>query len=162
MKLELIEYTCASCEFTFEAAGLGENAYGEFLLRSKRGKLAYLNAIRDPTYKEVDGLLARLPSISRLSPIGRAKILRRVYGVVACDRDDDGSPFEIDAFPICPICRSSAISSWRFKSPPAFVDVEVPPVTHVEWGGLSEVTKVDWLRAELAPDPSGALRMRAG
>jgi hypothetical protein len=150
MKLELIEYTCASCEFTFEAPGLSESAYGELLLRSARGRMAYLNAIRDPTYKEVDGLLAQLPGTSALSPIDRANILRRVYGPVACDRDDDGAPFEIGAFPVCPSCRSNAISSWRFKSPPAFVDIEVPPVTHVEWVGLSEADKVDRLRAELA------------
>jgi hypothetical protein len=149
MKLEMIEYTCASCEFTFDSPGLGESAYGEFLLRSRGGAVAYLNAIRDPTYKEVDGLLGQLPSTSTLSAIDRARILRRVYGPVACDRDDHGTPFEIDALPVCPSCRSNAISSWRFKNPPVFIDIEVPPATHVEWEGLSEADKDGRLRAEL-------------
>jgi len=149
MKLELIEYTCASCGLTFEAPGLGENAYGEFLLRSKRGSIAYLNAFRDSTYKEVDELLAREPSVTVLSPIARAKILRRVYGPVACDWDGK-VPFGIDVLPACPNCRGGAISSWRFKTAPAFIDIEVPSVTHVSWERLSEVDKVSRLKAQLA------------
>jgi hypothetical protein len=126
MKLELIEYTCANCGFTFEAPSFGESAYGEFLLRSKRGTLAYLNAFSDSTYKELDGLLTCEPSLASIRPNDRAKILRRVFGLVACDWDDGVSPFEIDALPACPGCRAHAISSWRFKSPPMLVDIEVP------------------------------------
>ncbi len=150
MKLELIEYTCSKCGIKFKAPGLPESSYGEFLLYSKHGSSAYLNAIEDPTYKEVDRLLSLEPKIKNLSPADRAKILRHVYGPAACDWDDVGFPFGIDIFPPCPNHHSNSILEWRFGSPPEWVDVRVPPVTHVVWKSLSEPEKIGRLRAELS------------
>ena len=150
MKLELIEYTCATCGLVFEAPGTSENAYGEFLLRSQGGSVAFLNAIKDPTYKEVESLLTPEPGIAALPPLDRAKILRHVYGPLACDPDDGMMPFEIDARPACPHCNANAVSSWRFKSPPAFIDIAVPPVSHAGWEKLSEAAKLNRLKVQLA------------
>ncbi|WP_061539176.1 hypothetical protein [Collimonas fungivorans] len=150
MKLELIKYTCARCATSFDAPALGEDAYGEFLLRSKNGEMAYLNAFMDLTYKEVDNLLSSHPKASVLQPLERAKILRRIYGGLACDLDSEMSPFEIDALPLCPSCGSQQMASWEFKNPPEILDVPVSAVTHNCWSMLSDSEKLKLLDARLA------------
>ncbi len=151
MRLELIEYTCATCGIKFDAPGLPESAYGEFLLRSKRGTLRYLNALSDATYTEVDCLLAREHVLaSAQNQLERSKVLRKVYGPIACDWDDGIFPFQIGMPPSCPRCHQSGISSWSFKSPPTAVDVMVADVTHADWMKLSEAEKIARLTAYLS------------
>jgi len=150
MKLELVKYTCANCATSFDAPALREGAYGEFLLWSKNGKIAYLNAFVDPTYKQVDNLLSSHPKTAGLQPLERAKVLRHIYGGLTCDLDDENSPFEIDAYPSCLSCGSQHIASWEFKNPPEILDVPVQPVTHNRWSRLSDAEKLKLLNARLA------------
>jgi hypothetical protein len=153
MKFQVFEYTCGNCAAVFEAPALSEMSYGEFLLRSRRGALAYLNAINDPTYKEVSTLISR--ERASLRPVDQAIILRRAFGPVACDWDNGDSPpspFDIEASPVCPHCHQQRPRSWRAKHPPATVDVDVPSVSHAEWNGLANAKKMERLRVWLAKD----------
>lgn len=137
MKLELAKYKCACCASTFEAAEIVSNSYGEFLLRSRSGAVMHLDAFEDKTYEELDQLLATHEKVAGLGAFDRAKILRRVYGEVACDWDDVGNPFVLGAHPVCPVCGSQEMTYWEFKEPPELVDVEVEAVTHNRWNSLS-------------------------
>lgn len=147
MKLELVRYKCANCATIFEAPALGESAYGEFLLWSRSGEVAYLNAFVDSSYKQIDNLLSSHPKTAGLQPLERAKVLRRIYGGLACDFDDTNSVFELDAHPPCPSCGSQLVASWEFKNPPEIVDVPVQPVTHIRWSLLTDCEKLKLLDA---------------
>lgn len=89
--LEIIEHTCAECGKKFESPGLGEWSYGEFLLRTERGSVAYVNAMADAAYNEVGGMLSEIPQTASLEDLERADILWCIYGPVACDPDGDGA-----------------------------------------------------------------------
>lgn len=149
MKLQLVMYTCASCRSVFDAPALPNGAYGEFLLWSRHGELAYLNAFVDTSLKEVDNFLSHSSPLKNRSPLDRSKILHRVYGRVACDVDERGAPFEINAYPPCPSCGNSIAASWELKDPPRLVAIVVPPVTHRRWSSLSDSQKEEWLNIEL-------------
>ncbi|MGB8842095.1 MAG: hypothetical protein WCC64_13620 [Aliidongia sp.] len=142
MKLELVKYKCSNCAHEFESPALCDNAYGEFLLWSRGGSSAYLNAFKDKTYKEVDGILLNHPKTSTLNPVERAKMLQRIYGGLACDRDNNNLQFEIGAFPPCPTCGDQKMTSWEFQYPPKIVDVSLSLVTHIHWSGLSNSEKI--------------------
>lgn len=150
MKLQLVKYRCANCDHTFDAPALPEGAYGEFLLWSKNGKLAYLNGLDDPTLKEVDSLLTACSLTKSLTPLERARVLHRIFGRVACDPDDQGTPFEIDAGQPCPACGKAEIASWEFKDSTETVEVNPPPVMHHGWTTLSADAKRHAVCAELS------------
>jgi hypothetical protein len=149
MKLGLVVYTCGHCHSTFEAPSLGEGAYGEFLLRSKEGGLAYLNVFLDPSYKDLDNILASIPMISYLSPSERVKVLRRLYGPLACDLDSNSYPFELDAFPACSECGSRDVVSWEFKNGAEMVEVPVQTLTHFHWSMLPHEDKIEMIKFQL-------------
>jgi hypothetical protein len=141
MKLQKFTYRC-ELGHEFYAPESPESAYGEFLLRDPSGtRLAYLNALEDPTYQEVDAILARLPTLTTMPAVKRANILRRIYGAAACDPPPDGGDFQIGRLPRCPVCHS-AVRSWIESEPIEFLDVAVPPVTHAVWESLSTEQKV--------------------
>jgi len=144
MRLQIFEYQCAPSGHAFRAPELPADAYGEFLLRSRTGaEIVYVNAIADPTYKEVDVLLQRHPTLAGVPAIGRADILRRIYGAVACDPDAEGQPFRIGQHPQCPVCSSTDMKSWQEVHPVEFVDLEIPAATHLLWATLTESKKAD-------------------
>jgi len=145
MKLELARYKCSTCANIYTAPSLGESAYGEFLLWSESGSVAYLNALEDPTFKEVDSLLLLHPKASMLPPLERAKVLRKIYGRLACDVDEHGVPFSIDASPPCPSCGGQQLESWELTNPAEVVDISVKEVTHVHWYALSIEEKYEQL-----------------
>lgn len=145
MKLKLVSYTCADCLNVFDAPAAASNAYGSFLLRSETGQLAYLNALNDPVYEEVSGLLERNDRVRDLSAYERSNVLRRIYGYVACDKAEDGSVLAIGAHPVCPHCGSREIKSWIYKSPPEFVEGALGHVSHNGWLSMSETEKIDAL-----------------
>jgi hypothetical protein len=144
MRLQIFEYQCEPSGHSFRAPALPVNAYGEFLLRDEDGmSTVYLNAIGDPTYKEVSLLLRRSPHLTDISPNRRADILKRIYGSVACDPDSKGKPFRIGQCPRCPVCSSTNMKSWQEVRPVEFVDLDIPTTTHLMWIGLNEDQKVD-------------------
>ena len=144
MRLQIFEYQCEPSGHVFRAPELPADAYGEFLLRSETGaEMVCVNAIADPTYKEVDMLLQRYPSLTSVSAIKRADILRRIYGAVACDPDSEGRPFHIGQHPQCPVCSSPNMKSWQEVQPVEFVDLDIPAATHLLWAALTEDQKAD-------------------
>ncbi len=148
MKLHLFKYTCGNCGVQFKAPEMSPTSYGEFLLRSEMGKEAYLNAISDPVYQEVDNLLKHLPELQNKSAVELAEILREVFGV-ACDPDEHGSLFSIGADPVCPSCNKRKISYWEATEPSEFVDKELPSISHNDWISLSDLEKIDLIKNAL-------------
>ncbi|WP_157655185.1 hypothetical protein [Burkholderia ubonensis] len=142
MMLEIVKCKCSNCGHDFTAPSLGEGTYGEFLLWSESGVIAYLNAFEDATFKEVDNLLALHPKTSVLTPVERAKILRRVYGGLACDRDNNDSVFVICSEPPCPSCGSQTTVSWESMRPIEVQDVKLESLTHDRWNALSVSEKM--------------------
>lgn len=141
MKFLLFKYTCKQCGTTYKAPELGPDSYGEFLMRSRSGETVYLNAIADPIYTEVDGLLKKISSVAGLSSVERANIQRKVFGE-ACDTDSHGNRYSIAIRPKCESCGCCVPSYWEATEPPEYVDLEFSSVTHKEWFSLSEHEKV--------------------
>lgn len=147
MRLRIVKFNCPKCNYQFKATELGFDSYGEFLLRSHGdANEAYLNAIQDSTYQEVNGLLKSHPQLRELKPNALASLLRKSYGLIACDPDQGGNAFQIGLFPKCPSCGSQEMASWEATEPPEFTDKEISPVTHGEWSlltGDEKTAKVD-------------------
>jgi hypothetical protein len=154
MKITLGKYCCESCSFIFEAPMLDDSSYGEFLLWSPNGRVAYLNGLRDPTYREFSTLLKINPSTSKLDSLSAAKVLQHMYGPLACDPDDAGLPFAMDSGPKCPSCGSHRFASWEMIHPPKIVEMDIPPVTHISWNKLSIAAKLELISLEVSKGPS--------
>lgn len=111
--------------------------------------MAYLNAIYDPTYRELDSLLQQQPGVKPMTPNKRAELLRAMYGAVACDAAVNGRVFNIGWRPKCPACSSTVMHFWKEVEPEEFVDLDVTAVSHVLWQSLSEEQKIarlsDWM-----------------
>src|SRR5690606_961112 len=104
LRLQIYKYRCADGQHDYKAAGMPSGAYGEFLMRSEgRRAEAYLNAIQDPVYEEVDQIIKTHPRLKGKDAFQLANILRAIFGV-ACDSDVDGTLFRIGLRPRCPVC----------------------------------------------------------
>lgn len=147
MRLQLFTYHCGACGRWFQAPEVGELAYGEFLLRSPSGEMRCLNANLDDVFTEVEALLANDPQVRSLDAFRRADILNDVFGV-ACDPDSQGNEFRIGARQPCSHCGEHEIAEWESVEPPAYVDVNVPPVTHFRWQKLSQDEKLKRILAK--------------
>lgn len=142
MKMQLIKFKCARCGKQFKAPDLGFNSYGEFLLRSiGNADEAYLNAMENSAYQEVNALLKVNSKVSGKKPGELADILRKWFGLIACDPDRAGQPFQIGAFPKCISCGSQEMDYWEATDPAEFVERNVCLVTHVSWAALSDDEK---------------------
>jgi hypothetical protein len=118
------------------------DSYGEFLLRSVGGaEVAYLDALEDSTYQEVNWLIKQNVRTLGENANVLADILRKTYGAIAVDLDIEGNSFQIAGFPKCPFCNSQDIESWEATDPPEFVEKAVQPVTHAHWNSLSNAEK---------------------
>lgn len=153
MKLQLVKYICGACKFEFKAPQLKAGVYAEFLLRSQSMEsVAYLDAMEDNTYDEVDALIKSNPRLAGKSANVIAGILRKCYGAVACDPDSEGNTLQIGAFPACPSCGSQSMEYWEVIEPPEFVDRVVPSVSHKVWKLLNnseKAQKVDQVLSKL-------------
>jgi hypothetical protein len=143
MKLSLVKYKCACCQHEFEAPELMPGAYGEFLLRSAAGEAAHLDALTDRTYDEVTAILERLPRAMTLSQNERAVLLRKIYGLAACDADSLGNTFILGAHPPCPKCACQQMKYWEFVEPAQVVELSIPPVKHSRWQALDEQGRIE-------------------
>jgi hypothetical protein len=142
MKLIFCKYDCSNCKNHFKAPEISGAAFGEFLLRSSgASEIRYLNALDDPTYEEVSKLMLMNDDVAALSAVRRAKILQEIYGPVACDRDAQGQPYQLGVHPACPTCATQSMSNWEFTDPPEFIDIDILPVTHLNWSMLSNESK---------------------
>ena len=116
MSLILYSFQCAGCSTVFLAPGVSGD-YGEFVMRSLRTRQpAYLNAIHDSVYSEVDELLEELGAYQGKKLLQRAEILQGIFGL-ACDSARDGSELRIGIMPRCPACSSDKMASWSPAEP---------------------------------------------
>lgn len=140
VKLHLFKYRCKRCRSTFKAPTIMSSAYGEFLLRSEgRRTEAYLNAITDPTYQEVDALVKAHSKVAGMRSSEAADVLRKIFGV-ACDPDSDDTEFQIGRRPRCPSCGGEP-DYWEATEPPEIVEKELAPVTHERWSRMNAQEK---------------------
>lgn len=137
MKLGIAEFTCGHCGHIFDAPELAPEIYGMFLLRSKNGSLAVLDAIQDKTYEEVVSIIRGKLRKRDMTDDERIDIIQGIYGELACDPDINGAAFVIGMPPKCPACNNQRLASWDFKDPPMTVEITVPAVTHKRWRSLS-------------------------
>jgi hypothetical protein len=147
MKIYLAKYVCRACKRSFEAPILGESSYGEFLLWTASGVVAYLNAIENTEYAEVEEILLRRFDFFKQDEFKSAEVLQNIFGVVACDPDENGFPFKIGARPRCPHCKEGHGESWDIENPTQLVQQTIPAAQHLKWARLSAIEKnqsVDW------------------
>ncbi|MDM5179209.1 hypothetical protein PO883_18595 [Massilia sp. DJPM01] len=138
MKLQLVNYTCGACQHQFDAPEIPGSDYGTFLLRTEANdELRYVDGIADPTFDEVDHLLQEEPAVAALPARKRTALLWAVYGPLACDPDSQGQAFHIGLKPRCPSCRTGTVTYWEFTEPARFIDIDVRPVSHAAWNGLT-------------------------
>lgn len=142
MKLQVFNFKCAECGKQFKSNDLASGSYGEFLLRSSTSaNEAYLDALGDGTYQEVIDLIKADEKMAAKKPNAIADVVRKTYGEIACDPDEQGNHFRIGEFPKCPVCGSQKMESWEALDPPQMVEKNVPHVTHKVWDALSSVEK---------------------
>lgn len=136
VKLHLFKYRCKRCRSVFKAPTIMSSAYGEFLLRSEGKRTeAYLNAVADPVYREVDALIKAHPKVAKMRSSEAADVLQKIFGV-ACDPDLDDTEFQIDRLPRCSACGGEP-DYWEATEPPEIVEKELAPVTHERWSRMN-------------------------
>lgn len=86
--------------------------------------------------------------------VGRAQVLRQVFGELACDPAPSGAPFHLAAQPTCPRCGSHKMASWEFRQPAVIVERALAPVTHGHWASLSLADKLAALERVLPDVPA--------
>ena len=143
MILQLAKFKCKNCKTEFKANILKFEGYGEFSLRTPHANnIAYLNALEDKTYDEVDVLLK-----DNIYPKGKsanelANVLQNTYGEIACDPDVNGYYYQIGGSPSCTTCNRPCLDQWELIEPPVFVYKEIQSVTHNYWNSLSSQEKL--------------------
>ena len=140
MKLHNFNYECGNCGRKFKSPELLGNPYGEFLMRSEKGDIAYLYALDNVVFKEFSDMLAQHSMISGMQDVEQAKILHQIFGF-ACDLSPDGSRYQITQDPLCTFCNKCQITHWGPTNPPECVDLDVKLITHNEWNSLTEKEK---------------------
>lgn len=139
MRLALAEYVCKHCGAEFEAPMI--SSYGQFLLWSARGTAAYVHSYVDPVFQELEDLIyAQAPELKERGAQA-GDVVQHMFGPLACDPDQEGAPFAIDAPPPCPKCGSANVQLRGFLDPPRFAELEIAPVTHARWNRLTEPEK---------------------
>jgi hypothetical protein len=154
VKLPVGSYRCADCATEFEAPLLAEFTYGEFLLWSGAGRMAYVNAIEDGVFAEVAELFrSEAPAEPDLNDSARA--MQRFFGEVASDPDPDGAPYEIGGFPPCPSCKGARMAAWGPARPTKICEIEPDLLTHARWNSMSRSQKADAVRRARASARGG-------
>jgi hypothetical protein len=134
MRLVLLYYICKVCGTKFTSPSV--YGYGEFLMRSESGDLAYLYAIDDPVFKNFSKQLAATPELANKQQ-AKTKALHNTFGF-ACDLSIDGTFYQITNKPKCPKCNNINYADFGITNPPESVDLDLSPVTHNLWQSLSK------------------------
>lgn len=134
MSALVFNYHCSHCGASFEASGVPDFSYGEFILRTNLGEEAFLQATSDNAFLEVLKIVRDHPMISHFDLHKSGEIAQKVFGT-ACDCSPKGEFYHIEAPPICPICSSRKMESWDCSVPPRLSPIN--PVTHSEWDSMN-------------------------
>lgn len=100
-----------------------------------------MNAVDDPTYKEVGRLIKQDIRMVGAKPDILGAVVQGEYGAIACDPDSFGNVFKIGENPKCPVCGCQEMDYWEETDPAEFADLSLQPVTHVLWSSLSDQEK---------------------
>lgn len=130
MSAILYDYKCEACGNEFQASGVPELSYGEFILRSESGEEVYLEALCDETFKEVLTLVRRHPLMKKFDQKKSGEVTQNIFGL-ACDVAPNGEYYQINMMPQCPSCCSRKISKWSECFPR--IESNILPVTHADW-----------------------------
>lgn len=149
MSIVMHKFTCGVCSTTFFAPSIS-GGYGELMMRSAQDRApAFLDALDDPVYDEVDHLLDAIGAYDGKTPQQRGEILQNIFGA-ACDLGSDGSELRIGLMPKCPTCSSDQMASWSIAKPLQSYDGPLDSVTHSAWQLLSRDEKIRLLRSRLS------------
>lgn len=137
MHLLLYVYKCFNCGGEFKLPHLRGIPYGEFLFRSEKGNLAYLNALEDPYFEGISTVFGASKYMSsRENDSVTSTVFHSIYGVI-CDPASDGSQYKIDPLPICPNCGADHHFSRTPTHPAEWIEMDVPNVSYHHWNTLS-------------------------
>ena len=140
MSAILYNYVCALCGTKFQASGVPEMSYGEFVLRTISGEEAYLEAITNEAFNEVARGVRAHPSLAGTDQSESGDVAQKVFGV-ACDLSPCGQRYYIDLNPICPNCSSQEMASWGELHPQQ--PSPIPSVTQTRWALMDGAEKAD-------------------
>jgi hypothetical protein len=147
MKLQLYRYTCRDCQKYFKVPELPVDPYGEFLLTSETGDVAYLNAdVKE--FSEISELVDQNKRVKKMDEDKRADIFHEIY-VYICDLALDGSRYDMLRLPLCPYCHSNKNLSWMPTYPAEYVYEEVKALPHHRWNQLTEDEKKELIDNEI-------------
>lgn len=144
LALDVVEFTCRACGTSWQIPSMDWTPYGFFLLRSKTGHLAYLEAVDDPVFSEVGRIISDLRPA--LDAEGSAALVHCAFGVTT-DPDPTGHPFEIHVRNLCPRCSSRQWESRRLDSQ---IEADADPVGHKSWERLTDSERRQGIRDRLA------------
>lgn len=136
----IYNYVCASCGSEFQASGVPEFSYGEFVMRSDSGSEAYLEAITNSSFNEVSELVESNSLLAGFDERRLGDITQKVF-TVACDPTENGETFHIGLKPTCPSCSSREMASWEQVHP--LSPSSIPFITHTRWESLDDKEKLN-------------------
>jgi hypothetical protein len=140
VKLQNYEYKCQCCGHQFKAPSLIGTPYGEFLLRSLHGDIAYLLAIDSQHFEAIKQMVKNDPRLISISSLGRAKVLHEIFGLT-CDFAPDGSRYKIGRSPACPNCDSLESLNIGAVDPAEIIEMSIPAVTNLNWDTFDEESR---------------------
>lgn len=140
MSAVLYNYVCATCGTEFQASGVPEMSYGEFVLRSESGDEAYLEAVSNVAFNEVSNLVEAHPLLAGVDQCRAGDITQKIFSV-ACDPTPSGQRFHIGMKPTCPNCSSREMASWGEVHPQK--PSQIPSVTQTLWATMKDAEKSD-------------------
>lgn len=137
MRTQLYKYLCGKCNTSFKSPGISGELYGEFLLWSeKNSEVAYLNAVKDPFFEEVEKIFDEVIKYKSIGSCDCVDMFQAVFSE-SCDTAIDGTKFRIDLQPICPNCGSRELSSWGPVKPIEYTTEDIKSVSHKHWATLT-------------------------
>ena len=130
---------CKDCGAKFSLPTLSDFAYGSFIFCGEKGRaFAYLDAIGNPGWDEIRGLLLAISGLEKFE--ANADADRFQYAVARCADEVYGERLQVGWR--CPECLSSSVT--------CYVDVisqhkEIPVVTFSKFKAMSVHEKIDLL-----------------
>jgi hypothetical protein len=105
MKILFFQAKCNKCGALFDTPLLSDFSYGEFIATSENGAfVAYLNALEEPSFKEIGFLFDKLFKKYGLN-LNEISCFHFIVG--KCSDMIEGQNMRIDIGPICPDCSSN-------------------------------------------------------
>jgi hypothetical protein len=146
MSALIFEYVCEKCGQTFQASGVSDFSYGEFIMRSESGFEVFLDATTNDAFLEVLELVRQHPLIHKLDSHKSGEIAQKVFSV-ACDLSPKGEKYKIELSPLCPKCLSRNMASWQCVNPPRKSLIET--ATQLRWHALPYDEKISEVDQEI-------------